>query len=263
MASPIIPSISFDHLDPAKYKNIIKNSNEKWAAYFENDKSYKIETYQSILPTSIYGRPESLTKELFVLGVERVDLPKLPNGQHVKWWFIVQKGSCKSCIFLSGISAQDTERKCLNPRVSKNNYEKFSSNEDNCPEWFVGINKDRLEQEKNWGYTGNLFLLAGLVEIGMASRTWGQNIPAIGKCEAYKFTFSLAEAVDIYNSVIFYYLQAYFVKQAGFLIDDSMVILDPIPFLPEIIGDPFINEDELSPDLQKDTNNTLKNQEKE
>ena len=87
-------------------------------------------------------------------------------------------------------------------------------------------------------------MMAGLIKMGLASENYGKNLPAIGNVEAYMFNLALAEAADMYNSYIFYYLQAYFIKQAGFSIDNAMIIKNPVDFLPEIFGEPFIPQDQ-------------------
>ena len=253
MASPIIAvkKLSFETSHFGLYKNIVSNMNDQWLSYFSDDKSYLIEKYQSIIPTTITERPEELTDQLIILGIERIDLPKLPNGKPVKWWFLVQQYSCKSCIFFSELQQPDRTRKCKNPKVTDDAFTLTVENKQKCDEWFVGIDETRINQEKSWGFNEHTYMMAGLIKMGLASENYGKNLPAIGNVEAYMFNLALAEAADMSNSYIFYYLQAYFIKQAGFSIDNAMIIKNPVDFLPEIFGEPFIPQDQLTSQADK------------
>lgn len=260
MISPVIAkSSSTSSSVSKKYESIVPSASYEWEAYFTEDQSYSIEKYQSIIPTGIIDRPVELTEQLFILGIERIDLPKLPNGKPVKWWFLVQQFSCKSCIFLSKLDVTDRTRKCLNPRVTQDAFSLYIANEEKCPEWYVGIDSDRLLQEKLWGYNEQAYLVAGLTKTGISSPNFGLNVPAIGGAEAYKFTLALAESADFYNACIYYYLQAYYLKQSGHNIDNSVIVEDPTLFLPEIIGENFVTDSTISTDINyKDKKNLEK-----
>lgn len=247
MASPIIAAkkLSIEKNNFGLYKNIVQNMDIQWLSYFSDDKSYLVEKYQSIIPTTIIERPDELVDQLIVLGVERIDLPKLPNGKPIKWWFIVQQYTCKSCIFFSEMQQPDRTRTCKNPKVTSDAFGLAIENKQKCDEWFVGIDEARINQEKSWGFNEHAYMMAGLIKMGLASENYGKNLPAIGEVEAYSFNLALAEAADMHNSYVFYYLQAYFIKQAGFSIDNSMIIKDPTDVLPEIFGEPFVPDNQL------------------
>jgi len=205
-----------------------------WEKFLESDLPIRLEEYQSIIPSNIISRPDSLLKYLCVVGIERMDLPKLPNGEHSKWWYIIQFKSCRSCVFFSHKIKDFPNRKCHNPKIHDRQFEIFSKSLNPCPFWSAGFDEKRIDQDKDQGFMENHYVLAAFIQMGLMQKPKEIVIPLIGTAEMYCFTPEIAQAADIHNYMMFSYLQMHFLMKAGQDVekeDMELINFDELPVI--------------------------------
>lgn len=224
------------------YEKILKDNTintEEWKRTLIANGAKKIEPYQSIIPSNILSRPPEVMDYLVILGIDRVDLPRLPNGKHLRWWYLVQLKTCRSCIFLSKKDDSLLKVSCLNPKMSKEDFFYHSASLGICSEWFVGYDDDRIADQKKSGYMESSYLWAAFESLGMCNKPESFSLPAIGNVEIFKYTAELARFADIHNQKIYYHLQLYYNRQAGHNIDDYENKEEPLLDLPIVKGQNF------------------------
>jgi len=229
-------------IDNSLYEKIAKDNNmnaEEWKRTIIADGSKKMEPYQSIIPSNILSRPAKVMDYLVLMGIERVDLPRLPNGKHLTWWYLVQLKTCRSCIFLSKKDSSLLKISCLNPKMSKEDFFHHSSSLGICPEWFVGYDDDRIADQKKSGYMESSYLWAAFESLGMCNKPSNFSLPAIGNVEIFKYNAELGRFADIHNQKIYYHLQLYYSRQAGHNIDEHESKEEPLLDLPIVKGQKF------------------------
>lgn len=232
-----------EEMIPQSSEMIIDQVDQKdrmyWAKFFAQNFENKIESYSSMIPPAIRGRSFDVLENLTLLKVERIDLPKMPNGSPIIWWYVVQMKTCFSCVFLSAIRKSFPERICQNPKISEKKFEIHYHNQLICPEWFAGFDASRISQENSFGFDENKYVYAAFVSLGLIDQADAHSNPAVGNVELFYFSPDIAQAADIHNSMIFYYLQTYYLEQAGHVIDKENVEYDIEKSLPVINAEQF------------------------
>lgn len=232
-----------EQMIPQSSEMIIDQVDQKdriyWAKFFAQNFENKIEPYSSMIPPAIRGRSSDVLENLTLLRVERIDLPKMPNGSSIIWWYIVQMKTCFSCVFLSAVRKSFPERICQNPKISEKKFEIHYHNQSVCSEWFAGFDSSRISQENSFGFDENKYVYAAFVALGLIDDSGEHVNPAIGSAELFYFSPDIAQAADIHNSMVFYYLQTYYLEQAGHVIDKENVEYDMEKALPVINAEPF------------------------
>lgn len=111
-------------------------------------------------------------------------------------------------------------------RFPKKKFEIHYHNQLICPEWFAGFDASRISQENSFGFDENKYVYAAFVSLGLIDQADAHSNPAVGNVELFYFSPDIAQAADIHNSMIFYYLQTYYLEQAGHVIDKENVEYD-------------------------------------
>lgn len=215
-------------------------TNRDWAKFFMDDLSKKLEPYRSPLPQNILSRPEQVIDMMACLGVERVDLPKMPNGKHVVWWYFLQFKSCIGCIYLSEKNSKDPlKRKCLNPKIKNFQFLVYASSMDTCPHWRAGYDENLIEEQKSMGMNESAYIWASLVALGICDKPSHLLLPMVGIPQILRATPEVIHATDLHNKIIYNYLQLYYLNQAGHKIDDEDMSSMPLENLPVIKAENF------------------------
>ena len=245
---PILPGYSdndgiISEMIPQNSEMIISQVEEKdriyWSKFFAQNFENKIEPYTSMIPPALSGRTNDVLDNLTLLKVERIDLPKMPDGLPIIWWYIVQMKTCFSCVFFSGVRKSFPERICQNPKIAEKKFQLYSHNQSVCPEWFAGFDSSRISQENSFGFDENKYVSAAFVALGLIDQPNDHASPVVGNVELFQFSLDIAQAADIHNSMIFYYLQTYYLEQAGHVIDKKNVEYDIEKSVPVINAEQF------------------------
>ncbi|NBV35883.1 MAG: hypothetical protein EBR94_01260 [Bacteroidetes bacterium] len=225
----------------SQFGQLLKDTeNKDWSKFFIDDLSKKLKQYKSTIPQNILSRPEQVREMMACLGVQRVDLPKMPNGNHVTWWYFLQFKSCLSCVYLSKKDASyPLKRKCLNPKIQFPEFIVYSSSLDTCTHWRAGYDDERIEEQKSMGMNESSFIWASLVALGISEKPTTLLLPMVGIPQIFRATPEVIHATEIHNSIIYDYLQLYYLKQAGYKIDDEEFQSAPLENLPIIKAENF------------------------
>ena len=213
--------------------------NDQMEHYINDDKSALIEKYSSMIPVNIMNRSKDSSNYTVLLGIERLDLPKLTSGDAVVWWYCIQLKTCKTCVFLSEKQKEFPYQMCNNPKISIRLFEIISRSMSTCDEWHAGFSEERIESERSMGYSENLYVLAALIKMGLRDMPKNISIPAIGTVKMLQFSIELAAAADIHNAIIHEYIQLCVLKRSGHDIDDEYFSIVSKRELPLIQGDKF------------------------
>jgi len=231
---------AFPDIVQKQFRTSLSDTTEKnWSKFFTDDLSRKLESYKSSLPENILSRPEQVLAMMACLGVERVDLPKLPNGQPVKWWYFVQFKNCSICLYFSKKDTSPTKRSCQNPKVSKDDFFVYSSSLDICPHWRAGYDNEVIEEKQSAGSNEALYIWASLIALGICDKPNNQLLPLVGIPQIFRATPEVLHAADLYNQNIYDYLQLYYLKQAGYRIDNHEFDQLPLVNLPIMKAENF------------------------
>ncbi len=241
------------------YQNILtmvdKNDREDWEKYFINDIEKKINRYNSIIPSDIIFRTSEVLDHAALMRVERVDLPRLPSGKPSEWWYFVQFQTCKSCIFLTVSDDTMSEKKCQHPKITKESFPKYFENQRLCPYWNAGFDDQRLQFEKNRGFSENQFVWSAFVKLGISTLPSSVALPAVGQVEVFSCSSEIANAADYHNALVYYYLQLYYLKQSGYVINQTKFPTLTLDHLPTIRAQKY---DTSGIKVKKDNNNDAK-----
>lgn len=214
-------------------------TDKDWTKFFMDDLSKKLEPYHSSIPQNILSRPEHVHDMMASLGVERVDLPKMPNGKHIVWWYFLQFKSCIGCIYLSEKNKEPLKRKCLNPKITKPQFLIYASSMDTCPHWRAGYDENLIEEQKAMGSSESAYIWASLVALGICDKPSHLLLPMVGIPQILRATPEVIHATELHNKIIYNYLQLYYLKQAGHKIDDEDISSAPLENLPVIKAENF------------------------
>lgn len=237
------PVIQFNILNEYKilpsssvYQNILKmvdeNDRDDWEKFFINDIEKKINRYTSIIPSDVIFRTAEILDHAVLMRVERVDLPRLPSGKPSEWWYFVQFQTCRSCIFLAVADETMAEKRCQHPRITEESFSKHFENQRLCPYWSAGFDDQKLQLEKNRGFSENQFVWAAFVKLGISTLPSTVSLPAVGQVEVFSCSSEIANAADYHNALVYYYLQLYYLKQSGYIINQTTfptLTLDHLP----------------------------------
>lgn len=214
--------------------------NKDWSKFFTDDLSKKLQQYKSAIPQNILSRPEQVKNMMACLGVQRVDLPKMPNGNYVTWWYFLQFKSCLGCVHLSKKdSSHPLKRKCLNPKINLSEFIIYSSSLDTCPHWRAGYDDERIEEQQSMGMNESAFIWASLVALGISEKPTTLLLPMVGIPQILRATPEVIHATELHNNIIYDYLQLYYLRQAGHKIDDEEFQGTPLENLPIIKAENF------------------------
>jgi len=213
--------------------------NERLQQFISDDKSNLIERYTSMIPANILNRSVDASSNSVLLGIERIDLPKMISGDAVTWWYFIQLKTCKTCVFLSEKQRQFPYQSCNNPKISMRLFEIVSRSMSTCDEWRAGFASERVEQEREEGYAENLYILAALIKMGLRDMPKDIAVPSVGKVKMLQFSIELAAAADIHNSIIHEYVQLCALKRAGHVVDPEYFTASSTKVLPRVQGDSF------------------------
>jgi hypothetical protein len=213
--------------------------NNQMQRYEENHKSGEMEQYISMIPANIMSRSPEVLEYAALLGIERVDIPKMPSGEVTKWWYLIQLKTCKTCVFLSQKIPQFPYRDCSNPKVSPLYFDIVSRSLSLCDLWQAGFDEDRIDDEIESGYAENKYVLAAMIKMGLTDTPKDIAVPTVGGVEMLKFNLELASAADIYNSIVFAYVQAATMIRSGHPVDEDYLSQISKKSLPVVQGDKF------------------------
>jgi hypothetical protein len=225
---------------------------DDWEKYFINDIEKKIDRYSSIIPSDIVFRASEVLDHAALLRVERIDLPRLPSGKPSEWWYFVQFKTCTSCIFLTVSDPSMKNKVCQHPKINKTEFAKHFENQKLCPYWNASFDANRLQQEKTRGFSENLFVWAAFVKLGISSNPVSVTLPAIGEVESFSCSSEIANAADYHNSLVYYYLQLYYLKQSGYIVNEKKFPHLTLDYLPTIKAQKY---DTSSIKVKKDDGN--------
>lgn len=207
--------------------------------YANNHKNGELEQYVSMIPNNIMSRDAGVLEYTVLLGIERVDLPKMASGATTTWWYLVQLKTCKSCVFLSQRLPEFPYRDCTNPKISPVYFDIVSRGLSLCTAWHAGFDDDRIDDEVSFGYAENRYVFAALIKMGLTDTPKNLPIPTIGSVDMLKFSIELATAADIHNSIVFSYLQMTSMARSGKDIDEEYFSQLTNKKLPKVQGDKF------------------------
>ena len=213
--------------------------NRQVQRYEENHKSGEMEQYISMIPANMMSRSAEVLEYAAILGVERVDIPKMPSGEVTKWWYLIQMKTCKTCVFLSQKIPQFPYRDCSNPKVSPLYFDIVSRSLSLCDLWHAGFDEERIDDEIESGYAENKYVLAAMIKMGLTDTPKDIAVPAVGGVEMLKFNLELASAADIHNSIVFSYVQAATMIRSGHPVDEDYLSQISKKSLPVVQGDKF------------------------